>query len=272
MFTKTVAVVHAVLAFLLSSAALFSQTMPAPTDSSAGLEFPVVMRQNVAAGATPVGTRVEAKLAVATLVNGVVVPQDAILSGEVTESVAKSATGPSRLGIRIDSAQWKNGARPKVLQLTTKVYLTAWYYPVVMPSPQDISDDPMNTAPTPRRRNGSPSDSAPPYPTPNLSAAEPFPGHDPSRKVDTFPAPPASESSISQHRVLMRDVESTRNSEGVVTLTSKRSNIKLDKTTTYVFAAGNLATGQVRAGTARSEPAVLKLGIFGNLSGPRLTV
>jgi len=48
-----------------------------PNTSSAGLEFPVIMRQNVAAGKTPVGTKVQAKLVVATLVDGVVVPQDA---------------------------------------------------------------------------------------------------------------------------------------------------------------------------------------------------
>jgi hypothetical protein len=248
MFTKTIAIGRAVFAVLLGAVALFSQTlfcqtssqtMPAPTGSSAGLEFPVIMRQNVAAGATPVGTKVEAKLAVATLVNGVVVPQDAILSGEVTESVAKSAAAPSRLGIRIDSAQWRDGAAPKVLQLTTKVYLTAWYYPVIMPSPQDLSDDPMNTPPTPRRRNGSPPNSAPPNSAPNLSAEQPFPGRNPNRNVNTLPAPPAPAPSIAQHRVFMKNVESTGNREGAVTLTSKRFNIKLDKTTTYVFAAGD---------------------------------
>jgi len=109
MFRKTIAVGHAVLTVLLGSAALLSQQTPAPPSSSAGLEFPVIMRQNVAAGKTPVGTKVQAKLVVATLVEGVVVPQDAILSGEVTESVAKSATNPSRLAIRLDSAEWSGG-------------------------------------------------------------------------------------------------------------------------------------------------------------------
>ena len=75
------------------------------------------MRQNVAAGTTSVGTKVQAKLAVATLVDGMVVPRDAVLSGEVTESVAKSATDPSRLAVRMDSAQWKKGPAPIVLSL-----------------------------------------------------------------------------------------------------------------------------------------------------------
>ena len=107
----------------LASVLSLGQPPPAPQSSTAGLEFPVIMRQNVAAGATPVGTKIQAKLTVATLVNGVVVPQGAILSGEVIESVAKSATDPSRLAIRMDSAQWKNRSAP------IKAYLTGWYYP-----------------------------------------------------------------------------------------------------------------------------------------------
>ncbi len=243
MFTKTIAAGYAVFAVLLGSGALFSQTTPAAPGSSAGLEFPVIMRQNVASGTTPVGTRVEAKLAVATLVNGVVVPQDAILSGEVTESVAKSATAPSRLAIRMDSAQWKNGAAPKVLQLTKKVYLTAWYYPAVMPSSQDPDQAANAVALTTRRRNRPPPDSGSTFPAPDSPASQPFPGRGSNREDDTLPAPPAPAASISQHRVLMKNVEPARNHEGALALTSKRANIKLDKTTTYVFAVGELASG-----------------------------
>ncbi len=229
MLTKTIA---AVLTFLIGSAALLSQGTPAAPSSSAGLELPVIMRQNVAAGATPVGTNVEAKLTVATLINGVVVPTDAILSGEVTESVAKSATNPSRLAIRMDSAQWKNGSATKVLQLTKKVYLTAWYYPALTPSPLDVSSGLPDAGNRPRNwgANGA-------YPGQRNPTAPPFPGTDDSSK-DTGPAPPAPASNISPHRMPMKNVESTNNPEGAITLTCKRSNIKLDKTTTYVFAAG----------------------------------
>jgi hypothetical protein len=123
-FSKTIVVRQAILTVVLGCAALLGQQTPsqqtpsqqtpaqhAPAASSfsGALEFPVVMRQNVAAGTTPVGTKVQAKLAVATLVDGVVVPRDAVFSGEVTESVAKSVTDPSRLAIRMDSAQWKKG-------------------------------------------------------------------------------------------------------------------------------------------------------------------
>ena len=87
------------------------------------------MRQNVEAGKTLVGTKIQAKLDVATLVNGVVVPEGAILSGEVIESAAKSGAEPSRLAIRMDSAQWKNGSVPAAVTFASKVYLTV----VVLP-------------------------------------------------------------------------------------------------------------------------------------------
>src|SRR6202162_3686572 len=157
MFDKTIVVGRAVLSVILGSAALLCGQMlsgqtpsqPAPiAHSSAGArEFPVIMRQNVTAGVTPVGAKVQAKLAVATLVDGVVVPRDAILSGEVTESVAKSATDPSRLAIRMDSAQWKKGSAPIVLSLASKVYLTAWYYPVAETRTQDLSDESPDDGP-----------------------------------------------------------------------------------------------------------------------------
>src|ERR1700681_4921160 len=151
-FSKTMVVRHAILTVVLGCAALLgqqtpsqqtpAQRAPAASSFSGALEFPVVRRQNVAAGTTPVGTKVQAKLAVATLVDGVVVPRVAVFSGEVTESVAKPATDPSRLAIRMDSAQWKKGSGPVVLSLASKVYLTAWYYPVATLPSQDLSYDP----------------------------------------------------------------------------------------------------------------------------------
>jgi hypothetical protein len=238
-FIKTRAVGRVVLTVVLGCAALFGQQMPrqptpAASSSSGALEFPVIMRQNVAAGTTPVGTKVHAKLAVATLVNGVVVPQDAVLSGEVTESVAKSATDPSRLAIRMDSAQWKKGSAPIVLSLASKLYLTAWYYPVAEIRAQDLSDESPDNAPESwKRRNRSPT-----LPDPNTPASEPFPGR--GTGTDLGSLPPSPSSSISKHRALMKNVESTRNGDGAVTLTSRSFNIKIDKVTTYVVATGDL--------------------------------
>jgi hypothetical protein len=185
MFSKEAAVGHVVFAVILGSAALLGQQTPAP-GSPVGLEFPVVMRQNVAAGKNPVGTKVQANLVISTLVDGVVIPRDAVLSGEVTESVAKTKTDPCRLAIRMDSVQWKNGSAP------IKLY----------------------------------SESIPR-----------FPGPDSGKDSSSLPPPSYI---TSKHRVLMKDVDSIRNSDGAVTLTSSRTNLKIDKLTTYVLAKDGL--------------------------------
>jgi hypothetical protein len=228
MFKQIMTIGQTMLTVVLGSAALLGQqTTPAPK-SPAAVEFPVIMQEHVDAGKTPVGTKVQAKLVVATMVDGAVVPRDAIFSGEVTESVAKSTDAPSRLAIRMDSAQWKNGSAP------IKVYLTSWFYPVATMAGQDLSYEPPDAANSPKHWNGSG-----PYPDPNNPISQQkMPGRDMGN--DTSPGSPSPASNISKHRVLMKNVESVRNSDGAVTLTSKHSNIKLDKTTTYVLASGDL--------------------------------
>jgi hypothetical protein len=228
MFSKMTAVAHPLLAVVLGSAALLGQQTPVAPACQTGCEFPAIMRQNVVAGKTAVGTKVEARLVVATLVNGGVIPRDAILSGEVTESVAKSATDPSRLAIRMDSAQWKNGSAP------LKVYLTAWIYPEAALMNQDLSYQPPDAANSKGNWNGMGA-----YPDPNNRVSQQkFPAADLGK--DDTNALPSPASSISKHRVLMKNVESLRNTDGAVFLTSQRSNIKLDKFTTYVLAASDL--------------------------------
>ncbi len=226
MFGKTMAIQRAGLTVVLSSVALLSQSTPAGPGSATGLEFPVVMRQKVAAGTTPVGTKVQAKLALATLVGHVVVPEGAILSGEVTESVPKSATDASRLGICMDFARWKNGS------LKIKAYLTAWSYPLT-PLRGSSTDLPDDVGAGPRHRPGA---ANPTYP--DSSASPPFPGRG---TVSNPPSlPPLPQPALSTHRVLMKDVESTRNNDGTITLVSNRVNIKLDKDTAYVLAGNPL--------------------------------
>lgn len=197
-------------------------TQPAPS-ASAAQEFPVTMRQKVVAGKTPVGTKVEAKLTIATLVNGTVIPMGATFSGEVVESAAKAGSDPSRLAIRMDSVHWKKGSAP------IKVYLTAWYYPIRMATDEDRSNDSLGTPPGRiRTRN------------PNSPTVPPFPG---SRSSGSdVPSTPSS--NISDNRVVMKDVESTHQGDGALVLTSTRFNLKLDKTTTYVLATGNLMPGK----------------------------
>jgi len=229
MLRPTMILGQAAFAAVFCSAAMFGQLRPPAPAASAGNEFPVTMRQNVNAGKTLVGTKIQTKLVVATLVNGTVIPRDAILSGEVTESLAKTKTDSSRISVRIDSAQWKNGSVP------LKLYLTAWYYPPEPMMKQDLSYQSIDAANSPKNWNGMGT-----YPDPNNTMSQQrFPGRDNDR--DPGPATPdALASNISKHRVLMKDVDSLRSSDGVVTLASKRSNIKLDKTTTYVLAPNDL--------------------------------
>jgi hypothetical protein len=242
-FSKAIVVRRAISTVVLGCAALLGQQTPtqqtpaqhtpAGSSSSGALEFPVIMRQNVIAGTTPVGTKVQAKLAVATLVDGVVVPRDAIFSGEVTESVAKSATDPSRLAIRGDSAQWKKGSAPIVLSLASKVYLTAWYYPVAETRTQDLSDESPDDGPQSWKHRNRP----PTFPDPNATDSQPFPGR--AAGADPGTSSPSPTSNISKHRALMKNVESMRTSDGAITLTSRSFNIKIDKLTTYVLATGD---------------------------------
>ncbi|HSZ60290.1 MAG TPA: hypothetical protein VK828_00750 [Terriglobales bacterium] len=246
-FVQKAAVVHssakpiakAILIFGGFLAACFTQIASAQStlNSPTSLELPATMRKTIVAGVTPVGTVVQAKLEVATLVDGVVVPENAILSGEVTESAAKSASAPSRLAIRMDSAHWKQHGAPQVLTLTKKVYLTAWSYPAAPSSIPDPLYQPSTDLPSGRAmtRLGSPAPITRRLPDPDDGSETPA-----SKRSDSTTA-----SNAAPHRVPMKDVESTRARDGAVRLTSRHSNIKLDKSTTYVFAGSELASGPV---------------------------
>jgi hypothetical protein len=200
---------------------------PQPSSPLMGTEFPIFMKQNIVAGKTLVGTKIQAKLVVATLVKGIVVPHDAILSGEVTESVKKSASDPSRLAIRMDSVEWKKGSMP------IKAYLTAWYYPEAAATNQDLSYQPADTANSKKNWNGMGT-----YPDPNNPIAQQkFPAADANKDAGPESGSPAS--NISKHRVSMKNVQSIRNSDGAVVLIDQHSDLKLDRITTYVLVSGD---------------------------------
>jgi hypothetical protein len=225
---KRMVVGQMMLIIIFGTVVLFGQTLPQSSGPSTAIEFPIVMKQNIVAGKTPVGTKVQAKLVAATLVNSVVVPRDATLSGEVTESIKKSASDPSRLAIRMDSADWKKGSAP------IKAYLTAWYYPEAAAANQDLSYQPPDAANSKRNWNGMGT-----YPDPNNPVSQQkFPAGDSNKDAGQAPASPAS--SISKHRVLMKNVQSFRNPDGTVVLIDQRSDLKLDKITTYVLASGDM--------------------------------
>jgi hypothetical protein len=223
MFTRKIVTQLSVLGFLFSCVS-FGQQKPATPLAPRAQELPVVMQQSVSAGKTAIGTKVRAKLEVATLVQGKVLPRNATLTGEVVESAAKTATTPSRLAIRMDSVQWKDGTAD------LKVYLTAWYYPATQEGGQDLQYGPPESPG--KKWNGQGA-----YPNPNTPAYKPFPGAD--QDEDKSSVPDTAATKVSDHRVVIKDVEWVRAEDGTPALVSKRVNIKLDRLTTYVFAASD---------------------------------
>ncbi len=209
---------------VFGSASLLGQQKPAASSAPSAQEFPVILQQSVTAGKTPAGTKIQARLEAATLVDGTVIPRNAVFSGEVVESVAKTKTDPSRVALRMDSVQWKDGSA------TVKVYLTAWYYPTRDATGQDLQYGPAQ--PANRTWNGQGQ-----YPDANSKVYRPFPGSESDKSAG---APDTPSATPSNHRVLMKDVEAATGSDGSLALVSKHNNIKLDKLTTYVLASGNL--------------------------------
>jgi hypothetical protein len=223
MRTRTT-VVSTLVLFVGCSGILAGQQKPAVAAPSGVQEFPVILQQSVIAGKTPAGTRIQAKLQIATLVEGIVIPRDALFSGEVIESVAKTKSDVSRISLRMDSVQWKSGSAP------VKIYLTTWYYPTTEAAGQDLQYGP--TQPANRTWNGQGQ-----YPDPNSKVYRPFPGSD-SDKGASVPDTPSA--ITSNHRVQMKNVDTATSNDGTLALLSKQGNIKLDKLTTYVFASGDL--------------------------------
>jgi hypothetical protein len=195
--------------------------------ASGAQEFPILMHQNIVAGKTPVGSSVEATLMLATLIGGKVVPEGATFSGVVVESAAKSPTAPSRLSVRMESVRWKKGSEP------IKAYLTAWYYPSSSLPPDSSADGPTGA-------NGEGKRTWAAY-NPNPTDRVLFPGRTPDR----LPEPPSpSSSDNAEHHVAMKNVDSVRDNDAAIVLTSTKSNLKFDKSTTYVLVAGDLTTGK----------------------------
>lgn len=185
-------------------------------------EFPVILQDDVESGKTAVGTKIEARLTVATLVNHAVIPKDAIFSGTVIESVAKAGKSASRLAIRMDSVHWKDGSA------SIKSYLTALYYPKTVAKGPDLQYRPPE--PPSKTWNG-----AGQYPNPDSRVYQPFPGRD--SDTDTGAIPNATSTTTSGSTARMKDVALAPTSDGGIALVCERSNLKLDKLTTYVLAA-----------------------------------
>ncbi len=112
-----------------------------------------------------------------------------------------------------------------------KLYLTAWYYPTTVAAGQDLQYGPLQSQVKTWNREGA-------YPNPNSPAVKLFPGSDSGSSPDAVPN--ATAAITSRRRVPMRNVMSEKNDDGAVVIGSTRSDIKLDKLTTYMFATDEL--------------------------------
>jgi hypothetical protein len=215
---------HGSRSMTLTSAIAFSVACLAQTPAaSLTQEFPVVMQQKLEAGKTPVGTKVTAKLVVATLVNGIVFPRNAVFTGEVAESAARAGNAPSRLSVRMHTLQ----AGDKTTNVETD--LSGWIYPAAPIAAQNLAFQPPDEAKSPKNWNGGGA-----YPDPNNPVSQQkFPGRDSDRDTPQQAASPAS--AIAKHRVMIKGVKEVIDAKNHLTLTAATYNIKLDRLTTYVL-------------------------------------
>ncbi len=123
MLTRRLVVQGAILAFC--SAASIGQQSHQASPPPVLREFPVILQQSVEAGKTPAGTKVQGKLAAATLFNGALIPKNAVTSGVVVESESRKGEERARLAIRMNTVSWDGGWAPLYAYLMPLYYEAA---------------------------------------------------------------------------------------------------------------------------------------------------
>src|SRR5436305_3504716 len=214
MFIRRILVQSAILG--VWSAAAVGQQASTSSPKPALHEFPLTLQQSVESGKAKIGTKVQAKLAVATLFHGVVIPRNALFSGVVIESDAKTAKDPAKLAIRMETAEWKD-------QSTS---LTAYLIPLYYTTTSQAAPDLPNGSPDPSSRtmNGEQA---------NSPMQRPVPSTDSQTSQAAIPDTPSS----SNRPAPMKNVTLALADEAGDALVYEHANIKLYKLTTYVFAA-----------------------------------
>lgn len=216
MLTRSLVVQGAILAFC--SAASIGQQSHQASPPPVLRQFPVILQQSVEAGKSPAGTKVQGKLAAATLFNGALIPKNAVASGVVVESESKRGEDRARLAIRMNTVSWNGGWAP------LNAYLMPLYYPATgqaVPNLPNESPDPDS-----RTLNGPNQSSQSPM-------SRPFPGNGSEANQGAIP----DVAILSSRPVRMKNVVLEPTSNGGIALVSEHANIKLFKMTTYVFAA-----------------------------------
>ncbi len=215
MSSRRLIVQGAMLGF--SFAASLAQQAPAPSSHATLHQFALTLQQSIESGKTRIGTKVQAKLAAATTFQGTVIPRNAVFTGVVIESDAKSAKEPAKLAIRMETAEWKNGAT------SVTAYLMPLYYAPTVQAAQTFP----NEAPDPSSRS---LDGEQPQSPMQRSS---FPANNSQAAQEAIPENPTT----SSRPVQMKSVVIARADEGGAALVSEHANIKLNKMTTYIFAA-----------------------------------
>jgi hypothetical protein len=188
--------------------AQFSMAQPAPRHASRErLEFPLELRQKIVAGQTPAGSAVEAKLVIATLVRGVVIPEGAMFSGTVEESVARAGNTPSRLRIHITAAKWNAGS------MTVNLYITNTCYP----HRRSALEKEDSLSGLQKRQD-------------EILQAQQHGGVIPMLDTEKPGA-----SSRYEHRTVLEDTKGERDEDGRIAILSEKSNLKLDAGRVYGF-------------------------------------
>jgi len=214
MFVRRILVQSAILGFW--SAAALAQKTPPSSPRPAPHEFPLTLQQSVESGKAKIGTKVQAKLATATLFQGTVIPRNALFSGVVIESDAKTAKERAKLAIRMETAEWKDHS----------ISLTAYLLPLSYLNTEQAAQALPNESPDPSSRtmNDAGQDAGSPM-------QRPFPTNDSQAAQSAIP-----QTATSNRPVPMKNVTVALADEGGAALVCEHANIKLYKMTTYVFA------------------------------------
>jgi hypothetical protein len=216
MLTRRLVVQGAIFAFC--SAASIGQQSHQASPPPVLRQFPVILQQSVEAGKSPAGTKVQGKLAAATLFNGTLIPKNAVTSGVVVESESKRGKDRARLAIRMNTVSWNGGWAPLY------AYLMPLYYPATGQAVPNLTNE--SPDPDSRTLNGPNQSSESPM-------SRPFPGGGSEANQGAIP----DVAILSSRPVRMKNVVLEPTSNGGIALVSEHANIKLFKMMTYVFAA-----------------------------------
>jgi hypothetical protein len=213
--------------------ALTAIAQPTRPAAAVAQEFPAVFERKVVAGQVAQGSEFHARLKMATLVRGVVVPEGAELRGVVEESAAKSGDSPSRLKIHITQLKWGAG------EMALDLYLTDHYDRELTPgnsmsAEQGKTDLPVKgtgSEPSGWRNEGF--TSRPVRGTPSSLRTIPL-GSDDFDKKNREPSAAPEKAAAATHGKL-DGIESVRDASGAILLTSRTHTIKLGRELVYSF-------------------------------------